>query len=367
MSAAKGRVPREGVVSFGDASLSVWEESIPRSWGPEKDAWELAFKRQVFARVVQTLNRLGWTCTMPEISKNDVKHYGGKVARWSAEAKRDCCKGDLKGELHVSGRVIEFNMWQGVNTPTRPDHGGRYESNKEDCMPYLLRVEMERTRCRIRDYLLNVMTAYTFKPKDPECGPRGVTAIEYSGHRRRTSGHYVADLDRARISMERNALSGDKRVIEHGARVYALDWRTRRIVNGIALYDLNDRWTVVTGRYDYTVCSAHEIYLQAPPNLRQRRTEGERRKRLEQELKAAVARMDFKRAEVLKNVLFPTGPLYAIWSERNSAYFAINYCGYRNNLAEAGHYTRAELKCYLGDELEKKAEGLKAVLVREAA
>lgn len=371
MSAARGQIDRTGLVCFGDASVSIWEEGIKsaRDAGGPKGAedWERQFKREVFARVIQMLNRLGWTCTLPEIKPYDVKHYGGNVARWAAERKRTCVKGDLKADLDIGGRVITFQMFQSVNTPTRPDHEGRYESNKEACMPYLLRLEMERTRRRIRDYLLNVMTNYTFNPKDPVCGPSGVTAMEYAAHRRRTSGHYVPALDRARISMPSNELSGDKGVIEHGARVYALDWRTRRIVVGTALYDLNDRWTVVTGRYGYTTCSAHEIYLQAPPDLRAKRNKEQRRKRLEQELKAAVARMDFKRAEVLKGVLFPTGPLYAIWSERNGAYFAINYCGYRNNLAEAGHYTRAELKPYLGDQLECKEEGLKAVLVREAA
>ena len=119
-----------------------------------------------------------------------------------------------------------------------------------------------------------------------------------------------------------------------------LDWRTRRIVVGTALYDLNDRWTRVTGRYGYDLLGSRD--LPGKPRLicAQSETREQRRKRLEQELKAAVARMDFKRAEVLKGVLFPTGPLYAIWSERNRAYFAINYCGYRNNLAEAGHYAR---------------------------
>ena len=35
-------------------------------------------------------------------------------------------------------------------------------------MPYLLRLEMERTRRRIRDYLCAVFSGYRFDPKDPE-------------------------------------------------------------------------------------------------------------------------------------------------------------------------------------------------------
>ena len=122
----KGQIDRAGTVSFGDASLSVWEESIPSANSVDgfkkRDAWELEFKRQVFARIVQTLNRLGWTVKQPAINPHDVKHYGGRVARRATELHRNCSKGDLKGELEVSGRSITFKMWQGVNTPTRPDH-----------------------------------------------------------------------------------------------------------------------------------------------------------------------------------------------------------------------------------------------------
>ena len=67
-----GQIDRTGLVCFGDASVSIWEEGIKsaRDAGGPKGAedWERQFKkREVFARVIQMLNRLGWTCTLPEI------------------------------------------------------------------------------------------------------------------------------------------------------------------------------------------------------------------------------------------------------------------------------------------------------------
>ncbi|PKV48012.1 hypothetical protein CLU92_5489 [Janthinobacterium sp. 61] len=67
-------------------------------------------------------------------------------------------------------------------------------------MPYLVRIEMERSRRRIRDYLLNVMTGYEFEQPKPVLGFMRATALEYAAHCRRTTGHYVAALDRANIS-----------------------------------------------------------------------------------------------------------------------------------------------------------------------
>jgi hypothetical protein len=115
----KHQIERTGQISFGDASISIGEEGPgQRSSWEERSAWELAFKRQVFARVVQTLNRLGWTCTVPAAS---TKQDSPSLAR----TFRDCSKEDLKGELQICGRSITLKMWQGVNTPRSNRHDPR--------------------------------------------------------------------------------------------------------------------------------------------------------------------------------------------------------------------------------------------------
>ena len=347
MKTPKGQIDRTGVVSFHDASISIWEDSLPSITNASslkaRDAWELAFKRQVFARVVQTLNRIGWTCVVPE---EYIKRYSLSFAR----DRRECRKGDLHGELSVSGRHIEFNMWQDV-TPSENPNGGRYDFNKKERMPYALRLEMERTLRRIRDYLCNVFAGYTFKECEPVMGLLGVTAVEKAKHDRMTSGHYKPALDRAEISMTSNAIARDGGTIQHGAQVWALDHKGR-VITGTAFYSLNNQWQIVTGRYGLTYCHTGEIFTQPPENLRVKRNQRDGRKRLEQEMQKAVKAMDFKRADVIKRVLFPSGPLYAIYSKKNDSYFAVMYCGYRNSLTDAGKYTRDELKPYLGNALE---------------
>lgn len=337
----KGQIDREGRVSFGDASLDVWEDTMPSLSGldahKKRDAWEAAFKRQVFARIVQTLRRIGWTVA-PWV---DAEKYKSKSF---ALSHRTCSKGDLQGELSVSGRVIKFEMWQDVTPPENPN-GGRYDFDKEKRMPYVLRLEMERARRRIRDYLCNVFSGYEFKPtRDPVVGLMGVTAEEKAAHDRRTSGHYKPELDRAEISMTINAIARDGGTIEHGARVWALDYKGR-VITGTAYYSLNNRWQIVTGRYGLTYAGTESIFTSPPDNLRVKRNERERRRRLENELAKAVKAMDFDRAKVLKRILWPeTEPLFHIM--KGDAYFAPNYCGYRINPIDAGKYTKAELKPY---------------------
>ena len=63
------QIERTGTVSFYDASLNVWESPEGMVLG----AWENEFKKAVFLRIVQQLNRMGWTCKIPE---EMVERYG---------------------------------------------------------------------------------------------------------------------------------------------------------------------------------------------------------------------------------------------------------------------------------------------------
>ncbi|HYD58912.1 MAG TPA: UvrB/UvrC motif-containing protein [Noviherbaspirillum sp.] len=342
MTLTKGRIDRAGVIKFNDASLTVWEEGLADArrnggWDSEQ-RWRRQFKRQVFARVVQQLRRLGWDCVVPE---EMIKQYSLDFAR----DHRYCRKGDLQADLSISGRCIEFEMFQNVNAPDRPDHGGRYQNDKERHMPYLMRLEMERTRRRIRDYLCNVFTEYVFDPPKPKLGFNGVTAVEYAAYERRTTGHYVAELDRARISNPGyDDKSADGHKLEHGMRAYGKD-RKGRIIVGTLLYRLGGNWTLVTGRYGLTYLYHNEVWVENPGNLRVKRNTVERRKRLEAELHKAVTAMKFERAAVLRDILFPGDQtLYVVWNNERQLYHCTGFRGYTADHSKAGKFTADEVR-----------------------
>jgi len=342
------QINRTGTVIFSDASLHIWEEP-KRTSTAQWNEWEKVFRKQVFKRIIQQLNRLGWTVA----EWDEAEHY-----RPIAHDRRSCHKGDLKGHLGLSGRHIEFEMWQDVANITREDGKGRYEFDKEQRMPYLIHLEMQRTRNRIRDYLCNVFAGYGFKDNGPNTqrpGPGGPTALEWVESAMRSSGHYVEELGHARISMECSARSAEGETITHGASVFTID-NKGRIVSGTAYYDLNASWHVVTGKYSVMCSQASEIYLHNPGCLRVKRNERLRRSRLESALSKAIKAMDFKRAQVLKEILFPADePLYLIWHKGHSAWFGPDFSGYRNSANDAGKYTRAELGSYLNEDHLTKA------------
>lgn len=352
------RIERTGTVHFNDASLNVWESPDGMAIG----TWENEFKKVVFLRIVQQMNRMGWTCTIPE---KMIKRYGMTFAR----SHRYCRHGELEAELSVCGRHIELKMYQNVQNIDN-QNGGQYCFDIEMRMTYQQRLRMEYTRRKLREYLCNVFSGYSFAPdRDPKVGPgrNQVTAMEWMQKRIRASGHYREELGHATIHQKSNETARDGGIIKHGEFVWYRDRHTKRIFKGQAFYCLNQSWMIVRGSYGHDVVQTYDIYVYEPDSLGRAVSAEQRRKRLEGLMQSAVASMNFERAAKLRDILFPKDePLFMIWSEKHGGgYFGPNYSGYTTDTVQAGKYTRAELKPYLGSADEKAH--LRAVPVRAAA
>ncbi|WP_440466928.1 hypothetical protein ACKI1H_27260 [Pseudomonas sp. YH-1] len=337
------QIERSGVVMFSDASLTIREDREHMGWNEQK-AWERDFKRQVFARIVQTLNRLGYT-------------VGPNTHIFTDNNNRYARKGDLRADLKLCGRSITLDFFQNVSAPDRPDHAGRYQSDKEAHMPYLVRLEMERTRRRIRAYLCNVFTGYVFDDcwrdgRSEKRGPTGKTAMEFVEGCWRTSHHFNGDWPAWRDSYSKpgliscfnaNRRTADGKLLDQGQRVYFAG-RKGRMQTGIAFYNINNMWWVVSGRYGVTNEASFSLYADNPGDLRCKRNDGIRRKRLEAELARATKQMDFRRAEVLRDILWPRNePIYLLWHKGHNAYHRAGFSGYSTNPIDAGRFTREEL------------------------
>jgi hypothetical protein len=292
------QINRTGKINFGDASMHLIEEGLGGSYR-QREEWEKAFKVQVFKRVIQQLNRIGWKCVVPQ---DKTEQYGKAFAAMY----RYCVKGDLKADLSVSGRCIDLKMFQNINAPDRPDHEGRYQCDRELHMPYLLRLEMERTRRKIRDHLCSVFTNYKindtpFDGRTNRCGPTHRTAMEWLEGCYETSCHFKGDITSYEIS-KGNKTSADNELLIHGQRVYFYD-RKGRMKTGIAYYNINNMWWVIMGKYDHTNKAAHSIFTKIPGNVREKKNDELRKKRLESLMSEAAKGLEYERAAQLRDIL----------------------------------------------------------------
>lgn len=294
------QINRSGIIRLTEGTLGVWEEpSISLAYGPQADQYKREFKRQVFARIVQTLNRIGWTV---EAHAEHQKSYG----RSFALNFRLCSKGHLRAELTLSGRHIELKFWQGLNTPTRPDYGGRYE--RIEAMPFAERLEMERTCKRITRYLCAVFTDYRVEDKRRP-GPLQLTAVE------RIQAHYAecwhfkgdwADYVEKRQAYSYNRKSADGTQLEHGQRVWFRDYHGRWL-RGTAYYNINNMWWVALDRYAYTNKACSELHTVQPAHLRRKDNRERAISTLRKLLDSAINAAEFERAALYRDQLAKHG------------------------------------------------------------
>lgn len=81
------QINRSASIIFGDADIIIRDPHPGRQpWDQEK-AWEREYRNQVLKRIVQTLNRLGLACAMPEPEERDKRDQYG-IAGTSAYAAR---------------------------------------------------------------------------------------------------------------------------------------------------------------------------------------------------------------------------------------------------------------------------------------
>ena len=304
-------------ICFSDTTVSVWEEKVN----------EGDFKSRVFIPVIRFLGRRGWKVTLcPETKK-----------RYSCLSKytRIAQKGELHARIEIRGRHLEVEIWQDLYNRSRTD-SGRWEFDKRNRMPYLLgkRCDLEIQKLVA---FLQEKTGYPVENKNPILG-NADRAIQHSIL---TSGHYKPELGHASFSMECNRTSADKQTLKHGQTVWTTD-RKGRVIRGKAFYSLNSQWMIRLSHDNFTYKSAGELWVSPPPDLRQKRNEEVRRCVLEGLLSNAVDRMDFQRADQIKNLLFGKDPLFRIWSKKHEAYYRPNACGYTNDKSAAGLYRRDE-------------------------
>ncbi|KOX55111.1 hypothetical protein ADL19_13500 [Streptomyces purpurogeneiscleroticus] len=330
-------------VNLHDTHIGLWQA----------DADDPTLKAEIFDGILRLLKRRGFKITAdPRVAK----HH-----RCISPSYRLAARGDMRAEIRVSGRVVELKWWS-ERSPSENRNGPRYGFDQRKRMPYLdgLRFELERRRILAWLSERADVVPRQARQQDFRCGRgRGeLSAADYIQARYATDWHTDKQLGRPRSQdYDRKSGDGDGSLVEHGARVWFRD-RKGRIGTGIAHSDGGSRWMIVTGSYSITWASSFEIYTRCPLDLRRKRNERERRKRLEGEMAKAIARMNFLRAETLRKILFGAELTYGIWAVDKEAFYCPNYAGYITDRISAGRYTWDEAAA----EVERVPHELRLVL-----
>lgn len=309
-------------IRIHDTDMGIWQD----------DAHDPTFRSKIFLGLATHLRRRGWN-VQPHA---EIRTRHG--ARFAA-SYRICAKGNLLAELGVSGRHIELKVWaetwEKVNT-----NGHKHDFGKRARLGYLDRLRLDLEFSHIERWLRKRADVKVSNSNLESHGPQpgGLTAIDWIGRQYASSWHKDKEIGRPVCTSPSNARSADGAQLEHGQTVYWPDMKGR-ICRGVAYYNLNSMWWVVTNRWDLTNESCHRLYAEPPEDLRRKRNGRLRRWRLEAELAKAIRAMDFGRAELLRDLLFGSKPVFLIWARDHQAYYSSNYSGYTTDAISAGKYT----------------------------
>lgn len=306
-----------------DTTIGIWQE----------DPHDPTFRTEIYEGVLKLLRRRRWKVAAdPRV----LKHYPSL-----SKDNRLGSRGDLRVEVHLSGRSLSLEFWA-ENYPSDHPNGHRYDFDKRLKLDFLDRVRVDLETQKITAWL-EARATVTLSDASRERGlGRGkLTALQYVAADYARSSHKDKALGRPVCIQAYNSKSADDGVVEHGATVWFADQKGR-LCRGQALYNINSMWWVVTGRFSLENKSSFEIYVRSPADLRRKRNDRARRARLEGQLRAAIRTSDFARAALLKAIAFGDAPIYGIWSRKWESHYATNSSGYTKDGLSAGRYTWAE-------------------------
>ena len=302
-------------IRIHDSHFGIWQD----------DPNDETFRREVFGGLIREMRTRGWKI------KADPKCMYASMR----PGMRLAIKGTLRAEVQCFGRSMKVEYWSETAIQSNRN-GRRYDYDKMQRMSYLdrLRVQLEMRRMTV---WLEAIAPITVSSSDTS----KLSPIQKIEKSYAESVHKDKDLGRPVCKDAYNCISADRQSITHGNPVWFTDDKGR-FLRGTAYYNIGGMWWVVNGSSGRRNMSSRELYAYRPEKLRMKQNARLRRGVLERLLKEAIQKMDFLRAETLKQILFGDKATYAIWHKEHGAYYRENCSGYSTDLSGAGRYTKDE-------------------------
>lgn len=286
-----------------DTALTIAAPGSKRErCGGHEMAWN-APDYETFNRLMLALKGVGFTVGRdPTI---DARYPS--LGRHHRAGTRPTPHGDLHfhAEMYATGGKVEF--FQEVVTVNH--HGGRYDFDKRQKMPYLIGKAFDLAVAAARTHLLDRGFTEENKPASPVLDPLADFNAHWDSDYDRLAGRHRFERgeDGWPVPKELNNYGwrDGEPLIQQGSVWYFRD-RGGRLARGRCYGGINGMWTVIygPGLGDYICLSRHQLF-QCSPAAEPRRVVPAKRgiTRLEGELKRAVAAQDFERAITLRDSL----------------------------------------------------------------
>lgn len=219
-------------------------------WAPEKD------NHTALQAIFELLRGRGW---MIQADQEVLKRHP-----ILADDHFEGVKGRLKFKAEQHPACSELEFYQEVNT--KNPHGGYYDFNKLQMMPYLIRCQFLVELNNIKNLLNSLGYADHSKPLLKTAEDEIKYNFVESWHHPQDSMEFeLTDLHGTTCEGNYNGTDKDGKAIYNGDVKYFRD-RKGRLMRGTVYHNINNMWWVLINKHWYTNMAAFELFDLTPEN-----------------------------------------------------------------------------------------------------
>ena len=176
--------------------------------------------------------------------------------------------GDLELYAHRYPAGFEIMFFQNIVIENR--NGGRYDFDKFQKMPYMIRLRFMKYRDKIIALLKSVEDLKDESKADPRLAEEWIKCryVESCHHEQKNTDFDLRSLD-GQTQEPYNGLDRDKKTIRNGEIKY-FRGRNGYLYRGRVYHDLNNMWWVIINKFEVKRVAAFELFDLAPGDKRGR-------------------------------------------------------------------------------------------------
>lgn len=238
---------------FSDSDFSFPKKTEPEI--AEKILW--AFEQD---------EKTGFVAMVPMNSERIVIH-----GKQEAGIRRDYYigrRGDLELYAHRYPAGFEIMFFQNVVIENK--NGGRYDFDKFQKMPYIIRLRFMKYRDKIIALLKSVEDLKDESKADPRLAEEWIKAryVEEWHHEQKDMNFLLSDLY-GQTQEPYNGRDRDKKTLHNGDVKYFRHWNGR-LYRGRVYHNINNMWWVILDRFTVQNMASFELFDLTPEDNRRR-------------------------------------------------------------------------------------------------
>lgn len=185
-------------------------------------------------------------------------------------------KGELRFTMHRYPRGFSFEFYQEI--VTKNPNGGRYDFDKYEKCPYLIRISWINETNKMAAFL-GTLGIENRSPKQYKFAADRIKKdfVKSWHHPQKSMNFDLEDLHGTTCEASYNHTDANGKTIYNGDVKYFRGYRTGRLMRGTVYHNINNMWWVILDKFNYTNMADFELFDPSSDDFKIRRKKKDRK------------------------------------------------------------------------------------------